>query len=199
MMSGCYVITHRLTGGFYIGSTRHLEGRWADHRSRIKAGTHCNRNIRALGTNPADFCFDILIICAPEDRQMYEARLLDRWAGRPGFMNELLGANAPTESTRAKIVAATVGAKNHFYGKRHSPESIAKQRAAKLGKKHSLEAKAKMSASRSGGRSWRCGKPLDPQTRAKISAALMGRKASPETRAKMCAVRKGRLFRKAIT
>lgn len=113
------------------------------------------------------------------------------------------GLRNPTAEVRARIGAA---AKKRFEsqeyreriasanrGKTPSPETRAKMAAAQLGKpkprsptwvarvgvKHSAEARAKMSLA------WRNRGPISAETRLKISLAGMGRKPSPETLAKL--------------
>jgi len=105
--------------------------------------------------------------------------------------------------TCAKIRAATLGVKNHNFGKhfsfetrakisvarkgfKHTPETCEKMRLARLGKRHTTETRLKIAAGNSG-------KTFSPETRSKISAAQLGEKShsfgkrrSLETRSKMC-------------
>lgn len=185
--SGCYAIRHRSTGAFYIGSARRFGPRWWGHRDDIRNGCHCNEGIRLRGTDPGVFSFEILLICSPGDRRMYEDALLRACSEKPGFLNRLLAANAPTAETLAKIVASTSGELNHFWGKKHTPDSIEKQRRVKLGKRASDETRARMSVAQKGRKH---GSP-SPSTRAKLRSANLGKKASLETRAKMSATRLG--------
>jgi group I intron endonuclease len=67
----------------------------------------------------------------------------------------------------------------------HSEETLAKLRAASLGKKHTPEARAKMSAAQ-------MGREVTPETRAKIGAARKGKTLTPEHRAKLSAAGKCR-------
>lgn len=43
MTSGIYKITHVTTGDAYIGSSRHIQKRWQDHRYLLERGKHHNR------------------------------------------------------------------------------------------------------------------------------------------------------------
>lgn len=63
-------------------------------------------------------------------------------------------------------------------GYRHTPEAIAKIKAAKKGWTHSPETRAKLSAAHTG-------RKASPETRAKISAAQVGRTFSEEHKAKL--------------
>lgn len=80
--------------------------------------------------------------------------------------------------TIAKLSAAgkaMTGERNNFFGKTHSERSLAKNRAAHLGKP-----------------AWNKGKTASAESRARMSASKMGRKASAETRAKMSASQRAR-------
>lgn len=67
--------------------------------------------------------------------------LVNSTAGGDGTFN-------PTPETRAKHSAAVSGAKHPLFGKKHSSETLAKQRAAKLGKKCSSQTRERMSAAK---------------------------------------------------
>lgn len=96
----------------------------------------------------------------------------------------------------------TLGGEGAF-GAIRSAESIAKTRAANIGKKRSLASREKQSASRRGLKlsaehiakiaKANTGRQFSPQTRAKIAAANTGRKASQETREKIGNASRGRV------
>jgi hypothetical protein len=50
----------------------------------------------------------------------------------------------PSDETRARMSIANKGDKNGFFGKKHGPETVAKMRAAKLGRTLSAETRAKL-------------------------------------------------------
>lgn len=70
------------------------------------------------------------------------------------------GRRASPEA-RAKMSQGRIGAKNHFYGRKHTPETIEKIRISKIGKKRGPEFGAKMSKSQMGEKNhqWRGGCP----------------------------------------
>lgn len=72
------------------------------------------------------------------------------------------------------------GEGNNFYGKKHTPESLAKIGAASKGRYCSPEARAKISVASK--KMWQ-----DPKYRARVSQANKGIKLSPEVRARMSA------------
>ena len=77
-----------------------------------------------------------------------------------------------SEETKKKISIATKGKKNPFYGKTHTPESVAKIIAANIGKVVVIteEQKKKISIANSGHRNGMYGKPITDEHRAKLRA-----------------------------
>jgi group I intron endonuclease len=73
---------------------------------------------------------------------------------------------------KKKISEATKGEKNHFYGKTHTLESVAKIIAANIGKIVVIteEQKRKISVANSGKRNGMYGKPITDEHRAKLKA-----------------------------
>ncbi len=138
MSAGCYMLRHKPTSQFYIGATNSLTLREYHHRRNIATGTHRNPNIRSLGTRSEDFEFTVLLVCAPEDRRMYEDRLLTAYQADPRMLNCFLADNLRSEATRERMSVA--GKKKII-----SPEGRARMLAAHLGKKRRPETGAKIS------------------------------------------------------
>lgn len=84
---------------------------------------------------------------------------------------------------RVKLSEAHIGEKNHFFGKRHSPETIAKM----TGKKRTPEHCAALSAAFAGEKHPLFGTKQSPETIAKKVAKLSGQKRTPEQRARISA------------
>lgn len=137
------------------------------------------------------------LIDAYRRRGVRITNITDGGEGAPGWV--------PSEEAKRKIGEANKhtpkarGEQHGMYGKKHSPESLAKMRAAQAardwgekhpfyGKRHTAESKAKVSAARKG----KCagaenpfyGKTHTPEIRRLLSEVQRGRKASDETRAK---------------
>lgn len=94
----------------------------------------------------------------------------------------------PSLEHRAKLSVALTGEKNPFFGKKHSPESLAKMSASHAGVKLCPEHRAKIGAALAGKKQ----KPFSAEHRAKLSASKLGVKLSPEHRAKLSAANTGR-------
>ncbi len=160
-LSGVYAIRCTVNGRAYIGSSKNIHGRWAEHQHKLIAGTASKRLQNAWNKyGAAAWTWAILeVVIGPKAALVArEQHYIDREA-RPYNM-----------ATRAGS-----GPRDGF---RHRPESIEKMRQAKVGHAVSAETRRKLSA-------WRKGRP-NPEHAAKIT----GKKASPETRAKMSASRR---------
>jgi len=83
------------------------------------------------------------------------------------------------------------GEQNPFFGKAHSPETLAKISEAHKGIPKSEEHKAKLSEANKGEQNPFFGKTHLPVTKAKLSKANKGKILSPETKAKITAAKGG--------
>jgi hypothetical protein len=97
-----------------------------------------------------------------------------------------------SSETKKKISNATKGAKNHFFGKKHTAESRNKIKKARATQVISLEHKQRLSESFAGEGNPRYGKTVLPTTRNKISEANRGKRRSEEVRALLSSQRKGK-------
>ncbi len=192
MTQGIYAI--ELAGQMYIGSSMNIEGRFSQHKSFLRYGTHRNGEMQRLYDDGHHITHEVLLECEEEDLLILEQASLDRH--KPG-LNANLIAKRPNPQQRAAISQANRGRKASpetrakmsasNMGKRHSPETRAKLRAAALGNaarkgiKHSPEACAKMSAAAMGNTNHR-GKTHTPEARAKMRAAWVRRKARGSSR-----------------
>lgn len=190
-----YLITNTLNGKMYVGQTRQgLKRRIIEHkRDNSKSRGDIDMAIHRYGWE--NFTAEVLETCPVEmlnEREKFFIAKLNTQV--PNGYNLTDGGDTAlniSEETRAKISANHAdfsGAKNGFYGKRHSEESRAKMSVAKKGKSHkphSQETRDKISASEKG-------KHVSEETRAKISSAGKGRKLTAETRARMSVAHKGK-------
>ena len=98
----------------------------------------------------------------------------------------------PSEETRRKMSNTQSGEKNHFFGKKHSDETIIKLRDINKGKHLSEETKKKISDKIKGRTSPNKGKHPSEETRRKMSISRKGKHHSEESKRKMSAAKKGK-------
>jgi hypothetical protein len=87
----------------------------------------------------------------------------------------------PSEITRQRLSDAHSGEKNHFFGKRHTPESIEKMKKSHCGQVVSQEHREKLRIRFSGTGSSTYGKPRSEETRRKLKEAAKKQFENPET------------------
>ena len=193
-----YIRRNTINGKGYVGQSVDPLHRW-HHESYEKAVI--GHALRKYGVE----CFDSQILFWVETQDaanFWECYLIELYGtlspngynikdgGSHG--NPFAGKSAvEMEVVSAKMSKAHEGEKNHFYGRKHSPENLAKNSAANQGRKnpmwgrkHSLETLAKMSEAHRG-------RKPSLETCAKISVAHTGRKHSPESCAKNSVARQG--------
>jgi group I intron endonuclease len=192
-----YLLTCQKTGKTYVGqTTRGIKSRIKGHLDQMRHGSQLpiHRALRKYGYE--NFEVRVLEECLSVD-SLNEAE--SRWiatygsfgpsgynctSGGEGYavsdetrekVSRARSGKAMSEDTKGKIRKATTGIRNHFYGRRHKPESIA-QMKPKLskrfsgegnpfyGQKHSEESLSKMSVGRRG-------QPMHPNTREGIRQA----------------------------
>lgn len=146
----CYKITNAVNGKVYIGKTKDIRNRWANHRSRAfnpkdkRYFFPLSHAIRKYGVD--NFSFDVLQICETEDEvNNYEETYIVQFRANINIYGDEFGYNMTnggerntgrkqTEETRAKMSAAHTGIL-------HTQEAKNKIGAAHLGMKHSEETK----------------------------------------------------------
>ena len=129
--SGVYVIIHRDSGKFYIGSALRINKRFSAHRCNLKKGKHHNAHLQAAWNKYGEdaFDFEILIKCQPDERSAHE--------------QEAIRILKPAYNIAQDVVAPMKGLK-------HSPEECARISAMFKGKPKSEEHKKRLSKARTG-------------------------------------------------
>lgn len=183
-----YQITCSVNGKFYIGSTVNKAQRWGRHRRELRRGIHKNRNMQASWNKYGEAAFVFVVVeelTDPVQLMAAEQRRLDKVVGDPQCFNHNKFADAPW---RGKS-----GAETPMYGRKASPETLAKMSAAAsvflLGRPVSEETRAKIAASNKAYPHTE--NRHTPEAKAKIAEAGRGRPQSLQTRAKRSATMQG--------
>jgi len=135
--SGVYKITNVITDKIYVGSTLDFDGRWWDHKKRLKKGNHhsikLQRSYNIYGEN--NIIFEILEVCDKGVlliREQYYMDLYDSYKNgyncRPKAENHL-GAKRSEESRKKMSESA-----KKYERQPHSEETKRKISLANKGK-----------------------------------------------------------------
>ena len=142
IVQGIYCIENKLTGKKYVGASKNIVRRWYDHRARLKHQKSNQSKLQSawIKYGATAFKFYILEIVDLKEElacreQVWMARLDTIECG----MNILPGAYCP----------AKTGANGNL-GRKHSEETKAKMRAAKVGWVVSAEHRASISRALTG-------------------------------------------------
>lgn len=110
MQSGVYVVTNRVTGERYVGSSFDIAGRWSAHRSAAKLKDRRRASRRLLEAlnlyGPDSFECRPLVLCAPEHLVMYETLALRALNPEYNVRRKNAGTNAGisfTEEAKARM------------------------------------------------------------------------------------------------
>jgi group I intron endonuclease len=144
MIGGIYKITCRATGEFYIGSSKNLEVRLSDHKSKLKAGKHRNRILQSLYTGDESLEYEILLYCSEDYLIPFEQIFIDNYfptvnlcpvAGRNS--NLIISEEGKKRMSDARKRFFNNGGVIHNKGKKVSEEQ--KQKISEKLKKHYSE------------------------------------------------------------
>lgn len=167
MICGVYQITNTTDGKIYVGKSRDINKRWRNHRYQLKKGVHPNPHLQSAYQldGAAAFVYAVLEECefvVAERREAFHILALNAVANgynllQPSSLNE--GVRVHSDESRQKMSNAQLArgplsdshkekirANNAFTGKKRSPETIERMRAAQQNRKPlSAEARARMS------------------------------------------------------
>lgn len=135
--SGIYMIRCLRNEKVYIGRSSDIDGRLMAHYYILRKGTHYNsefqRDFDLFGEDA--FVCDILKLVSSEDKELLvleEQEFINKYEKSQLYVkrNSNSGALSGTinEETRKRLSDRQMGEKNHFYGKHHSAEHIARLR-----------------------------------------------------------------------
>src|SRR6266480_1247138 len=148
-ISGIYGVLEINTGRWYVGWSHNIERRWRNHKNAARRGR--TEPLYAALRSSGPFVWIVLQPCASvEALKIEEFWIAKLHAYSEGFNQVPTSAISPSkfDEVRRKIGAASrnnfVGARNPFFGKRHSEETLALMRAA--ARSRGPEWRAKLSA-----------------------------------------------------
>src|SRR5580765_4345316 len=130
-IQGIYEIRNIVSGRVYVGSSHDIIYRFRKHRERLNGGYHSSLRFQASWKKHGQdaFTFTILeVVAQRSDLLIREQHWIDA-----------LDATNPERGLNVR------GTAEGTLGFQHTPEAVARIRAAGLGRKHTPEAKAKMS------------------------------------------------------
>jgi group I intron endonuclease len=143
-----YVLTHRPTGKFYVGSTANAKTRMSVHLASLNRGAHQNKNLQDTFTSLEDFDVQVTPAESVEAARDLEQQLLDTRLSDPLCCNVAPGARAPwkggvPDEIRQRMSTAMTG---------HAVSDSTREavRKANTGLKRSDEVKLKMSLANKG-------------------------------------------------
>jgi group I intron endonuclease len=140
MKTGIYKITNEVTGKFYIGSAKDIEWRWTLHRQELKANRHVNPKLQHSWNFYGEDKFTFIVIeeTSAAELLIREQFYLDmfkpylRTIGYNIGTKAYGGDNATHNPNRDKFIEKMkeicAGENNPMFGRKHTTNSIQKQK-----------------------------------------------------------------------
>jgi len=171
------LITNKVSGKYYIGSSTNIKSRWKTHLRRLKGGIHANQHLlnSYAKHGKESFIFSIL-------EEVGEKFLIEReqfYMDKYQSYDRLVGYNI------LRFAGTTKGYK-------HTPDTIEKIRKSSTGRKHSEEVKEKI-------RRGNINKVFSKETRKKMSEAKLGKKLTKSHYENLCKARRSPTNRKRMS
>lgn len=178
----------------YVGQSKSVKMRIANHQTRLRNGVHRNSHLQSAYDKYGADMFVFRVLEYPEDAGVENLTIREQyWIDQFNCMDREQGFNrmeagstgSPSEETKQKMSESA---------KRRSenPEYIKRLSEANTGKKHSEETRRKISEVQIGKISPKRGVPLSEEQKQKLREANLGKKQSEETIAKRSASAMGK-------
>ncbi len=143
--SGIYKITNEVTGKFYVGSSKDIDQRIAEHKMMLNNNKHVNVILqRSWNKHGCEkFSFTVLEECEPEqciEREQYYLDLLQPFKsvgyniGKKAYGGDNFTNNPNKEDMREKNRLLSLGENNAMFGKSHKNSTIKKQKERAKGR-----------------------------------------------------------------
>lgn len=171
MTTGVYIITNKINGKIYVGSSVKVEQRWREHESDLRLNKHHSKHLQRAYEKYGISAFDFKILEEVSDSQ----KLLER---EQHYLDTLTPYQRDVGYNNCRNAHNTLGFK-------HTEESKKKMSESRKGQKRSEETKNRISEALKG-------KQKSEEVRRKIGDAHRGKKLSDETRRKMSEAHKGK-------
>lgn len=232
-ISGIYIITNRVNGKVYIGQSKSCTTRFRQHMHTLRRCDHNNPHLQHAYNEYGEDVFEYRILeeCPLDKRDERERFWISKYDSMNqkygynlqsgGHKNKILSDETKekigraskgnkyrlgirhTEEHKEIIRQQMLGEDNHFYGRKHSTESIEKISKAKTGIKQTKETNAKRSETMkkliADGKftptinKGNLGKKMSDEARKKMSEAKIGKKQSKETIEKRMKYHRGKI------
>lgn len=134
-VSGVYLIRNVSNGKIYVGRSESVGHRVAGHFYILRNQTHYNRTLQEDFNLYGESCFEFEIIAEAEEfalKSLEESFL--KSSDKSKLYNRHISGNTGatskdiTSDAKLKMSKNRSGNKNHFYGKKHSAETIERMR-----------------------------------------------------------------------
>lgn len=191
MRSGIYSITNRTNGKRYIGSSKDVDARIADHIGSLRSGKHRNAKLQNAWNSygEANFEFRMIIACSRENLELYEQISIDGLGayfkaggynlrpiafsnkGRPGSERQKAVTRDRLKGTKNPILTTVLARPERKQASRAKLNSIRRDPEIEARRAAAIRAHY-----------------ADPAVRARQASYVKGIKRSPETIQKLSAV-----------
>lgn len=121
-MQSIYAILNTRNNKFYVGRSKNVQLRFATHKNKLNREEHVNKHLQNAWNKDKDY-FKLIILheidLNDEQKELKIAQYIEQ-AYLDEFMNKDILYNISCSSKTGLMF----GEHNHFYGKKHTPQSI---------------------------------------------------------------------------